>query len=68
VASKGLLPYHGRGSGIRRAIAAWQKIDFVDDRDRNQFSVVVYRPPGMESQLPSQPLRYDGTAHPAMSS
>ena len=44
VASKGLLPYHGLGSGIRRAIAAWPKIEFVDDRDQNQFCAVVGRP------------------------
>jgi ATP-dependent DNA helicase RecG len=44
VASKGLLPYHGLGSGIRRAIAAWREIEFVDDRERNQFCAVVRRP------------------------
>ncbi|MFP4484563.1 MAG: ATP-binding protein [Spirochaetaceae bacterium] len=59
MASNGLLPYHGLGSGIRRAIAAWQEIEFVDDRDRNQFFVVVHRPPwngqsGAESIVPVQ--------------
>jgi ATP-dependent DNA helicase RecG len=62
MASKGLLPYHGLGSGIRRAIGAWQEIEFVDDRDRNQFSVVVHRPPWngqsvAESTLPVQRRR-----------
>jgi ATP-dependent DNA helicase RecG len=51
MASKGLLPYHGLGSGIRRAIAAWKEIEFVDDRDRNQFSVVVHRPPWNEQPV-----------------
>lgn len=41
--SKGLLPYHGLGSGIRRALSAWNDIDFIDDRDTNQFSAVIYR-------------------------
>ena len=62
MASKGLLPYHGLGSGIRRAIGAWQEIEFVDDRDRNQFSVVVHRPPWngqsvAESTVPVQRRR-----------
>ena len=62
VASKGLLPYHGLGSGIRRALAAWQKIEFVDDRDRNQFSAMVYRPPwngqSVTESFVSEPQRY----------
>ena len=31
--AKGLLPYHGLGSGIKRALDAWQQIDFTDNRD-----------------------------------
>ncbi len=31
--AKGLLPYHGLGSGIKRALSEWPKIDFVDDRE-----------------------------------
>jgi hypothetical protein len=31
--AKGLLPYHGLGSGIARALDAWPQIDFIDDRD-----------------------------------
>jgi hypothetical protein len=32
-ASKGILPYRGLGSGIKRALDAWPEIDFIDDRD-----------------------------------
>ena len=39
-----LLPYRGLGSGINRALKAWPRIDFTDDRDGNLFKVVVYRP------------------------
>ena len=31
--AKGLLPYRGLGSGIKRALEAWPEIDFTDDRD-----------------------------------
>ena len=44
-AAKGLLPYRGLGSGIRRAIAAWPRLELVDDRDRNQFQVIIPRLP-----------------------
>ncbi len=42
--AKGLLPYRGLGSGIKRALDAWQKIDFTDDRDGCLFTAVVHRP------------------------
>lgn len=35
--AKGLLPYHGLGSGIKRALAAWPEIDFVDNREAGLF-------------------------------
>jgi len=41
--SKGLLPYKGIGSGIRRALDDWQKIDFVDDREGCIFTATVHR-------------------------
>ena len=41
--AKGLLPYHGLGSGIRRALKKWSDIDFKDDRDGCQFTVTVHR-------------------------
>ncbi len=36
-----LLPYRGLGSGILRAIRAYDAIDFVEDQDGNCFKVVV---------------------------
>ncbi|MDD3927045.1 MAG: winged helix-turn-helix transcriptional regulator [bacterium] len=41
--AKGLLPYHGLGSGIKRALEKWPRIDFVDDRDGCLFTVTVHR-------------------------
>lgn len=41
--AKGLLPYRGLGSGIKRALADWPQIDFVDDREGNLFVVTVHR-------------------------
>lgn len=41
--AKGLLPYRGIGSGIKRAMDAWQKIDFLDDRDGCLFIARVHR-------------------------
>ncbi len=41
--AKGLLPYHGLGSGIKRALSMWSKIDFEDDRDGCLFTATVYR-------------------------
>ena len=42
-AAKGLLPYHGLGSGIKRALSAWPQIDFVDDREGCLFKATVHR-------------------------
>jgi len=41
--AKGLLPYRGLGSGIKRAIDAWPDIDFIDDRDGCLFTAIVHR-------------------------
>jgi ATP-dependent DNA helicase RecG len=41
--AKGLLPYHGLGSGIKRAVEQWPHIDFNDDREGCLFSVIVHR-------------------------
>ena len=43
--AKGLLPYRGLGSGIKRALAAWPDIDFNNDRDACLFTVTVHRKP-----------------------
>ena len=42
-AAKGLLPYHGIGSGITRALSLWNDIDFLDDKDGNLFKAVIRR-------------------------
>ncbi len=41
--SKGILPYRGLGTGIRRAIEDWPQIQFVDDRDCLTFKSIVQR-------------------------
>ena len=41
--AKGLLPYHGLGSGIRRALAAWPEIDFVSDHEACLITATVHR-------------------------
>ena len=46
--AKGLLPYHGLGSGIKRALAEWPHIDFVDDRDGCLFTATIHRRPPAE--------------------
>ncbi len=38
-----LLPCHGLGSGIKRALADWPQIDFADDRDGCLFTATVHR-------------------------
>jgi ATP-dependent DNA helicase RecG len=50
--AKGLLPYHGLGSGIKRALEQWPQIDFVDDRDGCLFTVTVHRRPIEEPDFP----------------
>jgi len=41
--AKGLLPYHGLGSGIKRALSHWPDIEFIDDRDACLFTSTIYR-------------------------
>ncbi len=42
-AAKGMLPYRGLGSGIKRVLEVWPEIDFVDDRDGCLFTATVHR-------------------------
>ncbi len=42
--AKGLLPYRGLGSGIKRALEEWPQIDFADDREGCLFTATVHRP------------------------
>lgn len=56
-AAKGLLPYHGIGSGILRALEAWPNIDFEDDRESSLFKAIVrraHRPEEWKSAAASQ--------------
>ncbi|KJR97906.1 MAG: ATP-dependent DNA helicase RecG [Desulfobulbaceae bacterium BRH_c16a] len=41
--AKGMLPYHGLGSGITRALHEWPEINFTDDRDGCLFKAIVHR-------------------------
>jgi ATP-dependent DNA helicase RecG len=41
--AKGMLPYKGLGSGIKRALEDWSNITFTDDRDGCQFTATVHR-------------------------
>jgi ATP-dependent DNA helicase RecG len=49
--AKGLLPYHGLGSGIKRALEEWPEIEFIDDHDGCLFQVTVTRKPVEELDL-----------------
>ena len=37
------MPYHGLGSGIKRALEQWPEIEFLDDRDGCLFTATVRR-------------------------
>jgi len=41
--AKGLLPYRGLGSGIKRALEAWSETDFFDDREGCLFTATIHR-------------------------
>ncbi len=49
--AKGLLPYHGLGSGIKRALEQWPQIDFADDREGSLFVATVHRKPFELSEI-----------------
>jgi len=49
--AKGLLPYHGLGSGIKRALELWPQIEFIDDHDGCLFTSVVTRKSAEELDL-----------------
>ncbi len=66
--AKGLLPYHGLGSGIKRALEEWPQIDFVDDHDGCLFTATVHRRPGNELNLSAKPLKSSPISSPKSSS
>ncbi len=39
-----ILPYRGMGTGIPRVLKAYQDVEMQEDRDANQFKVIVKRP------------------------
>ncbi len=41
--SKSILPYSGRGSGIKRALSINSNINFVNDIEKEEFKVVIAR-------------------------
>jgi ATP-dependent DNA helicase RecG len=43
-AAKGVLPYRGLGTGIRRALADWPAVDLLDDRDACTFTATIRLP------------------------
>ena len=49
--AKGLLPYHGLGSGITRALEMWPEIDFADDHEGCLFTATIHRKPVQELEL-----------------
>ena len=51
--AKGLLPYHGLGSGIKRALSSWPDIEFSDDRDGCLFTATVHRNAPVNAPEPS---------------
>ena len=42
-----LLPYRGLGTGIRRALRTWKQIELINDKENNQFKVIIQRPKWM---------------------
>lgn len=52
--AKGMLPYRGLGSGIKRALEYWPEIDFTDGRDGCLFTAKVHRKVAKSSQKSSQ--------------
>ena len=52
--AKGVLPYRGLGSGIKRALAEWPDITFVDDRDGCLFVATVHRKELIDSEKSSE--------------
>jgi len=63
-AAKGLLPYHGLGSGIKRALSAWPDIEFQDDHEGCLFTATVYRKPleTLTRAFPTGEIRQNGLA------
>lgn len=50
--SKGMLPYRGLGTGVRRALESWSRIDFIDDKDACLFTSRVHREQAVKMEAP----------------
>lgn len=62
--AKGVLPYHGLGSGIKRALSDWPQIEFQDDHDGCLFTVTVHRKPEEELRLANDLLKSSPKSSP----
>ena len=56
--AKGMLPYKGLGSGIKRALEDWPHITFTDDHDGCLFTASVYRDEGTSGKTSGE---HDGS-------
>jgi len=54
--AKGLLPYRGLGSGIKRVLESWSETDFFDDRESCLFTATVYRKEAVNSEKSSEKI------------
>jgi ATP-dependent DNA helicase RecG len=64
--AKGLLPYHGLGSGINRVLKHWPHVDFLDNHDGCLFKAIVRRKVGgIHFLMPMSPEKE--SASPEMS-
>lgn len=54
-AAKGLLPYHGLGSGIKRSLEMWPDIELIDDREGCLFVARVFRKANLFQEIPATP-------------
>lgn len=55
-AAKGLLPYHGLGSGIKRALSSWPDIGFTNDHDGDLFVATIHRHAVEDHVKDSEPI------------
>lgn len=42
-----ILPYRGMGTGIPRVLKTYPHIEFIEDKEANQFTVIIQRPDGV---------------------
>ena len=70
--AKGVLPYRGLGTGVRRALEAWPEVEFINDPDAALLTATVLRPPlgemvpGSVKTTPSSVETASGSVEPAL--